>query len=672
MKPVPGYRADIDGLRGIAVLGVVLFHAYPSWAKGGFIGVDIFFVISGYLITRIIRDEMARNVFSISGFYARRIRRIFPALVLVLGACLVGGALLMLASEYRQLARHVVAGVLFVPNLALLHELGNYFSASAEEKPLQHLWSLGVEEQFYLLWPVLMWVLTRLKWKLPACIIGLALASFACNLWWSIESPRAAFFSPLGRFHELLLGALVACLPSPSPPRMRSMLSVAGAALILMGFLLINPQRVFPGGWVLLPVVGAAMLIAAPAESKGVTRLLAFRPLVGVGLISYPLYLWHWPLLSFARLIEGGEPGRYVRTVCVMVSVLLAWLTYRYIESPIRCTRSRWHAAQVPALCVLAVALGAAGFWVHQREGFPERLPQLKEVPNGGVADDEASGVAPGSRCPGAPAFMICSGAQAGAEKILVIGDSHGQPISTGLVAEVTAQNQTSIVAFRAATAGGCHPLIHVESYDVFGTSRRCQPELDDIYTWASQDTSVKMVVIVARWASRVGRATGFGRVEDGGQFSRGAYVLTDGARRVTDHDQVFTLGLQATLEALERAGKKVVFLHQVPEFGFYPPFCGPRPVPILSWRGRGSCTLARSAVNDRQAAYRRLLEPIQAQHASLMVIDPLPLLCDEAQCAMMGRGGQFLYRDDDHLNLEGGRLVARLILKELSLNPVR
>jgi hypothetical protein len=149
--------------------------------------------------------------------------------------------------------------------------------------------------------------------------------------------------------------------------------------------------------------------------------------------------------------------------------------------------------------------------------------------------------------------------------------------------------------------------------------------------------------------------------------------VLTDGARRVTDHDQVFTLGLQATLEALERAGKKVVFLHQVPEFGFYPPFCGPRPVPILGWSGRGSCTLARSAVNDRQAAYRRLLESIQAQHTSLAVIYPLPLLCDEAQCAMMGREGQFLYRDDDHLNLEGGRLVARLILSELALKtPLR
>ena len=224
-----------------------------------------------------------------------------------------------------------------------------------------------------------------------------------------------------------------------------------------------------------------------------------------------------------------------------------------------------------------------------------------------------------------------------------------------------------AIVAFSPVAAGGCNPLRHVESFDFFGGSRGCQPQLDDTYTWAAQDPSVKVVVIVARWASRVGRATGFGRVEDAGpMLARGAYVFKDGQLRVTDNDQIFTLGLQATLDVLERAGKKVVFLHQVPEFGFYPPFCGQRPVPITGWIGRVSCTLPQGLVNARQAAYRRLLEPIEAQHTRLAVVDPLPLLCDGAQCTMIGGEGQFLYSDDDHLNLEGGRLVARLILSEL------
>lgn len=674
MKSALGYRADIDGLRGVAVLAVVLFHAYPSWAKGGFIGVDVFFVISGYLITRIIRNELEQGAFSIIGFYARRIRRIFPALLLVLGVCLVGGAMVMLATEYRQLARHVVAGVLFVPNLALLRELGNYFSGSAEEKPLLHLWSLGVEEQFYLLWPVLLLAITRLKFNLPACIIGIVLVSFACNLYWSVESPREAFFSPLGRFHELLVGALLACLPTPALPRMRSTLSLAGATLILLGFMLINSKRVFPGAWVLLPVAGTALLIVDQAESTVVTRLLASRPLVWVGLISYPLYLWHWPLLSFARLIEGGAPGRYVRTFCVVLSVGLAWLTYRFIEIPIRRPRARrWHMAQVPALCVLALSLGAVGFWVYQRGGFPERLPQLTEYQNGVVPDVEALGAAVGSRCPGAPASINCIGAQTMADKILVIGDSHSRPIAKGLIEEIAVMNQPAIVAFSEGTSGGCYPLLHVESYDVFGGSRRCQPGFDNIYAWAVQDSTVKVVVIAARWASRVGKATGFGRVEDGGQFSRGAYIYTDGPLQVTDNDQVFTFGLQATLVALERAGKRVVFLHQVPEFGFYPPFCGPRPVPIIGWRGSGDCTLPQNVVDERQAAYRHLLAPIQARHPSLKVVDPRPLICDAAQCAMVGSKGRFLYRDDDHLNLEGGRLVASLILRELLLkSPLR
>lgn len=207
-----------------------------------------------------------------------------------------------------------------------------------------------------------------------------------------------------------------------------------------------------------------------------------------------------------------------------------------------------------------------------------------------------------------------------------------------------------------------------MESYDAFGGSRGCQPEFDDTYAWAVQDPTVKVVVIVARWASRVGRATGFGRVEDGEKFSRGAYFYKDGDVHLTDNDRVFSVGLQATVELLERAGKRVVFVHQVAEFGFYPPFCGPRPVPIVGWSGRGNCTLPQGVVNARQELYRGLLAPIHAQHRGMLVVDPLPLLCNGTQCSMMSAAGHFLYRDDDHLNLEGGRLVARSILSELSL----
>jgi hypothetical protein len=264
--------------------------------------------------------------------------------------------------------------------------------------------------------------------------------------------------------------------------------------------------------------------------------------------------------------------------------------------------------------------------------------------------------------------------AQTMVEKILVIGDSHSQPIAAGLIKEIAVMNQPTIVGFISkGTGGGCSPLLHVESYDFFGGSRRCQPGFDNIYAWAVQDPTVKVVVIAARWASRSGKATGFGRVEDGGHFSRHSYVFTDGPLHVTDNDQVFTLGLQATLVAIEQAGKQVVFVHQVPEFGLYPPFCGPRPVPIIGWNGHGRCIIPQSLVNDRQAPYRRLLVPIQAKHTSLAVVDPLPLLCDGAQCAMIGDEGRFMYRDDDHLNLEGGSLVARLILSELSLkSPLR
>lgn len=370
-----GYRPDIDGLRAIAVLSVIGFHAFPKEIRGGFIGVDIFFVISGFLISSIIFGQIDSQRFTIQDFYVRRIKRIFPSLITVILFCLGLGWVSLLADEYLQLGKHVAAGSAFASNFVLWGESG-YFDNAAETKPLLHLWSLAVEEQFYIAWPLLAVALARWRAHLNALIIGLMLASFALNVYALQVDPASAFYIPLMRFWELLAGALLARwsldrqLPRVPKPHHHG-LSIFGLCLLATGLAVIDKTRSFPGWWALLPVGGAMSLIAAGPQALVNRHLLSWRPMIWIGLISYPLYLWHWPLLSFLRIINSKAPDRLLAGCAMVLAVLLAWLTYQFIEKPIR-----FHPARRPivsGLVAAMLALGAFGLFVHDQEGLPER-----------------------------------------------------------------------------------------------------------------------------------------------------------------------------------------------------------------------------------------------------------------------------------------------------------
>jgi len=291
------YRADIDGLRAIAVILVVLFHAFPDAMPGGFIGVDIFFVISGFLITGIIVRDLDHERFSLSDFYQRRVRRIFPALILVLCVTLALGWLWMMPAAYAQVSGDVLAGAAFFANFALLWQSG-YFDIESAKKPLLHLWSLGIEEQFYLFWPLILLLAARLQVKLLAVAIAIALASFALNLAMIGSSPVATFYLPFTRVWELLAGAMLACgwnhfshTSTASNGR-----AAGGLVLIAIAAASLDTSSSFPGWLAVLPVAGATLLLSAPAAWFARVGLTS-SPMVWVGLISYPLYLWHWPLL---------------------------------------------------------------------------------------------------------------------------------------------------------------------------------------------------------------------------------------------------------------------------------------------------------------------------------------------------------------------------------------
>lgn len=387
------YRPDIDGLRAVAVLSVLVHHAFPELLPGGFVGVDIFFVISGYLISTIIMGGLAEGRFSFADFYIRRIRRIFPALVLVLGSTAVIGWYRLTADEYEMLGKHLIAGAAFVSNFVLWQEAG-YFDAESAGKPLLHLWSLSIEEQFYLLWPLLLFVVHRWRRHAVIWVTGLLLlASMALNLTLVGENPTAAFYNTAARMWELLMGALLALwhLKKPAQPRALAhggrwpdLLSAGGLMLLVLALVLLHPERQFPGMWALLPTLGAAALIAAGPGAWVNRYLLALKPMVWVGLISYPLYLWHWPLLSVAHLQTAGDAPWTLRLGLAGLSVMLAALTYVLLERPLRHGRMNPRLV-VAGLCSAMAGVAVTGAVIMKSEGFDNRFPpEVRQLTKGG------------------------------------------------------------------------------------------------------------------------------------------------------------------------------------------------------------------------------------------------------------------------------------------------
>jgi peptidoglycan/LPS O-acetylase OafA/YrhL len=382
-SPSAQYRPDIDGLRAIAVLLVVNFHAFPEAMAGGFIGVDIFFVISGFLITGIIAREIDHQRFSLVAFYNRRIRRIFPALIVVLFAALVLGWLWMLPAAYAQLSADVFASAAFFSNIALLMQSG-YFDIESSKKPLLHLWSLGIEEQFYLFWPLILMLVARLRLNILAAASVIGTASFVLNVALIGSTPVATFYLPFTRAWELLAGAVLACgwngiSHTGAASNLRASI---GLVLIVIAAGFLDTHSAFPGWWAVLPVAGAALLLSAPA-AWGARNVLASPLLVWIGLISYPLYLWHWPLLVFFGIIKFGPLTLLERELVVGLSFALAWLTYRFVESIFRLGRPS--PLKIAGLCAAMVLISAAGGVVVQGRGFDFRLPpdirEMAEVP---------------------------------------------------------------------------------------------------------------------------------------------------------------------------------------------------------------------------------------------------------------------------------------------------
>lgn len=383
------YRPDIDGLRAIAVLLVVGFHAFPDKFKGGFIGVDIFFVLSGFLISSIIYKSLDKGEFSFREFYTKRIMRIFPTLIIVMTSCLTFGWYSLTNDEYKQLGKHITGGASFISNFLLWQESG-YFDNASETKPLLHLWSLAIEEQFYIIWPFLLWFMWKNRLNYFVITVMATLVSFIFNVHEIKHAPVATFYSPLTRFWELMCGGLLAWTliyrkeklsnimkkvdffitsfffkkqKYPHRNLLANFLAFIGLLLLLLGFSIIDKDFTFPGLWALIPVSGTTLVILASETAWINKKILSTKFLIWFGLISYPLYLLHWPILSFLHIVENDHPNRTMRITAVLISILLAWIITKWIEQPLRYGKQKtW--IKVSTLCCFIIALAISGFFL--------------------------------------------------------------------------------------------------------------------------------------------------------------------------------------------------------------------------------------------------------------------------------------------------------------------
>lgn len=638
----PRYRADVDGLRALAIIAVVAFHAFPGKVPGGFVGVDVFFVISGFLISTIIFSSLEQGRFSLLEFYDRRIRRIFPALLLVLAASLVVGWYLLLRGEYSQLGRHTAGGALFIQNFILYGESG-YFDTAAERKPLLHLWSLAIEEQFYLFWPLLLTLVWKNHSNMFRVTLVIALLSFTASLYLIQRgSAVAAFYLPVTRLWELMLGGALAYVALHRPElldRQRDLRAVLGLALIVSALFLLNGASDFPGWWALLPTLGALLVMSAGPHAWVNRTLLSNRVMVWFGLISYPLYLWHWPLLAFPRIVDDGLLGRETKAVAILAAILLAWATYRYVERPIR--RADPRSPRVSRRLVLAMTLVLSVGTLVGHGAWPPRHAGASLDPIiAAINDWEYPGDM--AKHPRRDLTYYYEAGRSG-RVTLMLGDSHMEQYAPR-VAKVARErpDETNLVYF--ATLGSCPPIPFVE----YPGSEQCARHLDAAREFIASG-QVDDVVLSACWNCYFNpRAYQIEEVP----FSDLYVYAANGTRaRFADGS-----GKELALAELERFMRQVsahargflildnpISPQQDPKTFFTGDRLGRR-IEADSITPRLRIPVEQFALRDRLVA--------MARRAGFEVIDPLPSLCDPGvgTCRRMTADGKPIYKDSNHL----------------------
>ncbi len=652
---MPHYRPEIDGLRAIAVLAVVLFHAGVPGMGGGFMGVDVFFVISGFLITSILLAERSAGRFGFGRFYARRARRILPLMIFVCLATVPFAYALMLPDDLRDFGASLAGAATFTMNLIAANNVG-YFDRAAEAQPLLHIWSLAVEEQYYLLFPVLVAALWRFGVTVIASVLAaLVVAGIVTAEIWVQSDAAAAFYLLPSRGWTILLGALAAIWVAKGARLQADALALAGLAMILGAVFGLDPGVRFPGVWALVPTVGAVLVIVFAGPIT--VRVLGARPLVGLGLISYGLYLWHNPVMAFARYGHEAEPAPGIMAGAVLLTGVLAALTWRLVEQPFRHTGSLWHRRAVPLVVVGSLVMIGIGAGLVILKGVPgrydarmlailaaedDRNPQRRLCSSNG-----ARVIAPGDACIlGGPGPLVGA----------VIGDSHADALSVPLAEALRARG----VTMAQYTYSGCPMLPGLAQ--VGASDSRCDSYTDMIFAHLAAQPDLGTVIVHARFALYL-QGTGFDNGAGGIEDVPPAPFDTPGAvlpRSEVERQAAVAGAYRDGIARLLSMGKRVIVITSVPEAGWNVP----RHMAFAHLRGTdGAPTVARSVIEARLAPSVQALVP-DPLPPGLTVIRPEDILCGTgtgARCRQ-SEGGIPLYADADHLTNRGAGLIVQAL----------
>ena len=648
------YRPDIDGLRALAILSVVFYHAGLPWLKGGFFGVDIFFVLSGYLIGGHIYAELRAGAFTYREFYRRRAKRILPAFFAVVIFTLLAGFILLSPAEMTLLSRSAFAATLSASNL-LFWGTDNYFAAKSDLNPLLMTWSLGVEEQFYLVIPLLMALMARIRRSLilPA-ILAVCILSFGFAWGAQASYPMAAFYLLSARAWELGIGVALAVaelnLKTTQPrPRRTLLLSVAGLCLLLTPIFLLSAVAAFPWPTALSSVVGTAILIALPASFIN-RRLLALAPLVFIGRVSYSWYLWHWPLLAFLHILYGDRLPVATALLAIALSFGAAVLSYFFIEQPFR--RSRRAPAQLLACyAVFSATLLAICAAVWLSRGIPQRFPARAnmEAADRTIKNDPC--LASDADRPNLSAQ--CFDVSAMRPSVALWGDSHAAALAPALRSSANEQGY----GFAELAKNSCTPLIGATHYipRLPLLAAACLRFNRSTFDLLQSDRRISVIVLVASWAAPLNRSW-----LDGWLTADPAHeprVPTPEATR-----QLYVESLAGTIRALRAAGKQVIVLKDTPAFGFDPIMrIRAARIParhlfaqMLGVRGDDDPGSARPAGDASIPIANSVLEEAVSQFPGVPLIDLAPALCATPTKCAYRDGDTLLYVDSTHLSPAG------------------
>lgn len=617
------FRPDIEGLRALAIVPVVLFHAFPSALPGGFVGVDIFFVISGYLITSLLMQRLDQGQYSIGAFYAARIRRIFPALFFMLALVTPFALWLMAPNAVVDFGRTLGATALFLSNMELYRTTG-YFDGAAELKPLVHTWSLAVEEQYYIFFPLLLaWLYRVRRAAIPLVLTLIGLASLALSVWWVKTNPSLAFYSIPSRTVELMIGSLLAVglFRRPVPQWLAESVAALGLALLLVACFAFTPATPFPGWAALLPCIGCALLIwVGTHHTTKVGDFISTEPFRWIGKLSFSFYLWHWPALVLLRHVVLGEPEPWQTTLAVLLSLLLAYVSWRWVEAPVRRSPVRERPLLLAGLVAIVLGLGSAGGVILWAKWQQKQDKASTRVLAGAKDFSPERG-----RCHGLKDLVIpyasqCRfGATDSPRHDVVWGDSHGAELALALGERLGRTGG----ALTQITSSACPPSVGLDLPNRPNCAAHNQATLEALIA----DAALDRVVLVARYQ---------------------LYVKHDAA--------AFEAGLNRAITALTAAGKRVVLVDPYPGY-LYPV---PEALSNLSRRGGDPATLEQSIdeYRHRNAPALAMLERLGAL-PGVTRVKTSDALCGDGTCAVID-GGKPLYFDDNHLSMTGARrLVA-------------